>query len=348
MKRFLFLSFLFFAAVFTGVREVSAQVGEFRMITSPLPINLVTEPGTSVSAPIKVKNDGSVEEHIKIDLMKFAAYGETGAPQLLDPEPNDDFISWASFSEKEFSIAPGEWKTVTATFTVPSFASFGYYYAVVFSRAGDSLRPKDGQTGLAGGTAVLVLLEAKVPNATRDAEVVEFHADKKWYEFLPATFTVRVKNSGTVHLAPRGNIFVGREGEEQISILPVNSERGNILPQTFREFAADWTDGFPRYREKMENEKGVRDEQGNVVEELMWDWKDASKFRWGKYQAKLLLVYDDGKRDVPIEGVVDFWVVPWKFLLITLALVLLVSAGLWSMFSKIWKGIFRRKKSSGV
>ena len=49
-----------------------AQLGEFRMITSPLPINLVTEPGTSVSAPIKVKNDGSAEERIRIDLMKLS------------------------------------------------------------------------------------------------------------------------------------------------------------------------------------------------------------------------------------------------------------------------------------
>lgn len=346
MKRFLFVSLLFLGTIFFGAREVLAQTGEFRLVTSPLPINLATEPGTIVSAPIKVKNDGSASEHIKIDLMKFGAYGENGAPQLLEPEANDDFISWASFSEKEFSIAPGEWKTVTATFTVPSSASFGYYYAVVFSRAGDPIRPKDGQTGFSGGTAVLVLLEAKVSNAKREATVVEFRAERKWYEFLPATFTVRVKNIGNVHIAPRGNIFVSREGEEQSSMLAVNSEKGNILPNSFREFTAEWNDGFPAYREKQENGKGVRDEQGNVVKELVWDWKEASKFRWGKYQAKLLLVYDDGKRDVPIEGVVDFWIFPWKILLAAGAVIILISFGFWSMISKIWRGIFCRKKSS--
>lgn len=327
-----------------GVEMAFAQTGEFRLVTSPLPINLVTEPGTVVSAPIKVKNDGSAEERIKIDLMKFGAYGENGAPQLLEPAAGDEFLSWVNFSEKEFVIAPGEWKTITATFTVPSSASFGYYYAVVFSRAGDPIRPKDGQTGLAGGTAVLVLLEAKVPNATREATVVEFRSERKWYEFLPATFTVRLKNTGTVHIAPRGNIFVGREGEEQTSTLSVNSEKGNILPNSFREFGAEWTDGFPAYREKLENGKGVRDSEGNVVRELVWDWKEASKFRWGKYQAKLLLIYDDGKRDVPIEGTVDFWVLPWKLMLAAGVVVILLSVGLWSLVSKIWRGIFRRKK----
>jgi hypothetical protein len=26
----------------------------------------------------------------------------------------------------------------------------------------------------------------------------------------------------------------------------------------------------------------------------------------------MLLVYDDGTRDIPIEGVVTFWVMPWR------------------------------------
>lgn len=346
MRRCFFFFGIFASILFFGARTAFAQTGEFRLVTSPLPINLVTEPGTTVSAPIKVKNDGSVEERIKIDLMKFGAYGENGAPQLLEPASGDDFLSWVNFSEKEFSIAPGEWKTVTATFTVPSSASFGYYYAVVFSRAGDPIRPKDGQTGLTGGTAVLVLLEAKVPNAKREATVIEFRADRKWYEFLPASFTVRVKNSGTVHIAPRGNIFVGREGERELSLLDVNVEKGNILPNTFREFSVSWAEGFPAYREKMEDGKGVRDEQGNVINELVWDWKEASKFRFGKYQAKLLLVYDDGKRDVPIEGIVDFWIIPWKILLVVGVVTLLLCVGLWSFVSKIWRGIFRRNKTS--
>lgn len=346
MKRLLFLTLLLAGSIYVDIPSVCAQAGDFRLVTSPLPINLITEPGTTVSAPIRIKNDGSAQEEIRVDLMKFGAYGENGAPQLLEAEAGDDFLSWVRFSEEQFALAPGEWKSVTATFTVPEYAAFGYYYAVVFSRAGEPIRPADGQTGLSGGSAVLVLLEAKVPNAKREAEVVEFRTDRKWYEFLPTSFTVRVRNNGTVHIAPRGNIFVGREGEERASVLEVNLEKGNILPNTLREFSSEWTDGFPLYREKMENGKGVRDSKGNVVRELVWDWKDASKFRFGKYQAKLLLVYDDGKRDVPIEGVVDFWVIPWKILLAVGVVGVLISFGFWSMISKIWRGIFRRKKSS--
>jgi hypothetical protein len=34
----------------------------------------------------------------------------------------------------------------------------------------------------------------------------------------------------------------------------------------------------------------------------------------------MLLVYDDGTRDVPIEGAVSFWVMPWRLILFAIAL----------------------------
>lgn len=338
--------FLVFVGVMTLVvpSVASAQsVGDLRLITSPLPINLSTEPGSQVSAPIRVKNDGTATEKIGISLMKFSAYGENGAPQLMDKEPGDEFFSWVSFSEREFSIEPGEWKSINATFDVPSTASFGYYYAVVFSRAGEMTAVKPGETALTGGTAVLVLLEAKVKDAKRQVEVAEFSADRKWYEFLPSTFTVRLKNTGNVHIAPRGNLFVGRAGEKNSDFLEVNLEKGNILPDSFREFEVKWEDGFPVYKDREEDGKIVRDAEGNILQDLVWDWKNAADFRFGKYEAKLLLVYDDGRRDVPLEGTVSFWVLPWKLMLAAFVVILLVLIGLKSTFTNIWRKLFGKK-----
>jgi hypothetical protein len=286
-----------------------------RLVTSPLPISLVTEPGKTITTELKVKNGGTRPETLKIDLMKFKAYEESGKPQLLEPEPGDDFLTWVSFSESSFTLAPDEWKTITATFVVPETASFGYYYAFIFSRAEDTQPLDSQQTVVVGGTAVLVLLEARVPDAKREIAVAEFSVAKRFYEFLPATFSIRLKNTGNVHIAPRGNIFIDRGSTHDFAILEVNSEKGNILPGSSRVFDASWTDGFPVYTEKIQDGKTVLDEQGNPTYELAWDWNDASKLRFGKYQAKLLLIYDDGSRDVPIEGEVSFWVVPWRLVL---------------------------------
>ena len=289
-----------------------------RLVTSPLPINITGDPGTSVSTDLKVKNGGNQDETLKVSIMKFKAYEDSGKPQLLEREDGDEFFDWVRFSEPTFTLAPNEWKTITATFDIPKEASFGFYYAFVFSRAEDKMAPKEKETALVGGTAVLVLLEARVANATRSVEVAEFSLDRRFYEFLPATFTVRLKNTGNVHIAPRGNIFIDSGSAKDIAILEINREKGNILPQSNRDFESTWSDGFPVYVERIEDGKVVLDEKGQVVKELKWDWNDASKLRFGKYTAKMLLIYDDGERDIPIEGEVSFYVVPWRLIALVL------------------------------
>ena len=163
-------------------------------------------------------------------MLKFKAYRENGEPELLDPEPSDDFIRWVSFSEDAFNVAPQEWKTVTATFLVPETAAFGYYYALVFSRANEAVQTSERQTALKGGTAILVLLDVRVPNAKREAEVAVFSADRKMYEFLPVTFTVNLKNTGNVHVAPRGNIFISRGRQQRGGFVEVNPVRAMYCP----------------------------------------------------------------------------------------------------------------------
>jgi hypothetical protein len=335
---------LFFPSV-SFAQTTNAESG-LRLITSPLPINLVTEPGKSITTELKVKNGGAQDETLKIELMKFKAYQENGKPQLLEREPADDFLDWVTFSEPTFTLAPDEWKTVVATFTVPDTASFGYYYAFIFSRAADAAAPESRETAIVGGTAVLVLLEARIPDAKREITVAKFSADKKFYEFLPATFSIRLENTGNVHIAPRGNIFIDHGRTKDIAILEVNSEKGNILPDSSRIFDARWEDGFPRYTAKIQDEKTVLDEQGNPMLELMWDWNDASKLRFGKYTAKLLLIYDDGAQDIPIEGEINFWVIPWRLLGGVIIVVLFFLIGIRSTLQKIWNRLFQKSAAS--
>lgn len=328
--------------VFVFLFSFSAQAadGALRLTTSPLPINLSVEPGHSVSTQLRIKNDGDQKENLRIDLMKFKADGESGAPMPLDREPGDDFLDWVRFSEDTFSIEPNQWKTINATFDVPETAAFGYYYAIVFSRSGEITSTGERQTTVTGGTAVLVLLEAKVPNAKREVIVTSFSADRKWYEFLPATFTVKLRNTGSVHIAPRGNLFIGRPGEKADTVVEVNLGKGNILPDSNRAFESRWADGFPVYRDKEMDGKKVQDAEGKTVQELVWNWKDVSRFRFGKYEAKLLLVYDDGTRDVPIEGTIEFWVIPWRLLSGGLFIGLFALLGIKSTVERIWRRLF--------
>lgn len=327
---------------------VSAQEGSLRIVTSPLPISLVTTPGTTVSTELKVKNAGTEAETLKIDILKFNAYEDTGKPALHDLEPTDEFAKWVTFSESSFTILPEEWKTVTATFAVPEEASFGYYYAFVFTRADSDTDLAPQETAVVGGTATLVLLEARVPDAKREITVAEFKTDKTVYEFLPVNFTVSLKNSGNVHVAPRGNIFLSRGDDKDIALLELNANKGSILPNSARIFETGWSDGFPVYEEQIENGQVVLDELGNQTYHLVWNFENASHLRIGKYTAKMLLVYDDGARDVPIEGVVSFWVMPWRLLAASLFIAIFFFIGMKSTLGRIWRRLFNRSKETAA
>ncbi len=337
---------LFIFSVFFVIPVQAQTEGSLNLITSPLPISLSTEPGTSVSTELKIKNGGLQDEELKITIMKFRAYEASGKPQLMEREDGDAFFDWVRFSEPTFTLAPNEWKTVTATFDIPKEASFGYYYAFVFSRAEEEKPQEDRQTAIVGGTAVLVLLEARVPGAKRQVEVTEFSLDRTFYEFLPTTLTVRLKNTGNVHIAPRGNIFIDEGNTRDIAILEINREKGSILPNSSREFDTTWSDGFPLYENQVIDGKVVLDETGQAEKKLTWDWNNASKLRFGKYTAKMLLIYDDGQRDIPIEGEVSFWVVPWRLLLGTLVVVLFAFVGIRSTFQNIWRKIMKKDVAS--
>ncbi|HSH55413.1 MAG TPA: hypothetical protein VK983_01145, partial [Candidatus Limnocylindrales bacterium] len=308
------------------------QRAPLNLMTSPLPLNIVTKPGQTVTSELRVKNNGTRPERLKVELLKFSANGETGSPQIKEREPKDTYFDWVSFSETNFLAEPNVWKTVKMTIKTPKEAAFGYYLAVLFSRAAPD-KPTGGASGVEGGVASLVLLNVDAPGAKREAQVAEFIATKKVYEFLPADFSVRMKNPGNVHVAPAGNIFVKR-GDTQVAALEFNGQRGNILPQTNRVFEQTWNDGFPRFETKGTG--------STATQELTWNFQDLQKLRFGKYTATLVAVYDDGQRDIPVEAVVSFWVIPWRILGGLLLILLLVGVGVWAVFRSIWKGIRRR------
>lgn len=109
-----------------------------------------------------------------------------------------------------------------------------------------------------------------------------------------------------------------------------------MLPKSNRKFTVVWDDGFPSYQTKRQNNQIViSDKSGAPIKELSWDLKSANKFRIGRYTASMTLVYNDGKQDVPINGEVSFWVIPWVPFLIMLVVFALVGVGVFALVRSI-------------
>jgi hypothetical protein len=103
---------------------------------------------------------------------------------------------------------------------------------------------------------------------------------------------------------------------------------GNIIPDTNKIFTVPWSDGFLVRTPVMEAGQPKLDKNGKQIETIGINWNKLTSFRIGKYTANLLLVYDNGTRDVPLEAKISFWVFPWKvvgLLIITMVVVVLLA-----------------------
>ena len=305
---------------------------------SPVFLNLITDPGREVASQFKITNNSNFTEYLEINIKKFEPTNSGSGVVIQDIKPEDEFVNWVSFSEKEFSIAPNQTKSIRFTITPPKEAVLGYYYSFTVRRI-QPIKQQGQGAGISGATALPVLLLVKSPNAKREIQIADFKTEKFFYEYLPTNFTIKIKNTGNVHVAPSGDIFIDSLWNKEVAVVPVNKGRGNILPSATRDYTSVWDDGFAVRVPKTESGVQIKDKDGKTSLTTKYNFTKANKFRFGKYTANLILVYDNGERDIPLEAQVSFWVVPWKILGIGTITVILALLGLRSILGSIWRRI---------
>lgn len=309
---------------------------------SPVFLNLTTDPGQKVTSQFRITNNNNFRDFLEIEIKKFIASDAGTGPVIQDVQSNDEFIQWVDFSETQFTLDANQTKTIRFTISPPEEAALGYYYAFVVNR----MKNAQGESGatIAGSPALPVLLSVKSENAKREIQITDFKTDKLFYEELPANFIVTIKNTGNIHVAPAGDIFIDSMVNKEIGIIHANRGRGNILPNSTRSFTTAWDDGFISRVPKVDKNGPVTDDNGNPVYTTKYDFTKADKFRIGKYTANLVVVYNDGERDVPVEAQVSFWIIPWKILLVALLICIFILFGIKSMLWNPIRKLLRNEK----
>lgn len=303
----------------------------FSVQVTPSPLIATIEPGKESTLELRINNTGSTKESYKMALRTFSVDADTGKVDLGNDEPKD-IASFVAFEQPAFELEPGQWINQRIHVNTPTEAGFSYSFAVMVLR--DESAQQNTGASIQGSVAVFALLNVDKPNATRSLNVLEFSSAKKVYEYLPATLTLKIKNTGNTIIAPKGNIFIARNytSKNHIKELQINQPGGYIVPGSTRSMPAEWTDGYPEVTSK------------DGITTRSWDLSKLSQLRIGKYSAKAIVIYDDGVRDVPVEAVVSFWVFPWKILLGASVIVGLVGAGAWSVVKNGARIVKRKPK----
>lgn len=310
----------------TPVSALSAS-NDFSIQVTPSPLVATLKPGETTSLELKIYNNSSSATELGIDTRSFGINDTTGEVKVDDSAPAE-IADWISFSADTFTIQPGQWYTQRVTISLPKSTGFSYHFAIVISQKNVPV-PLESTRVIRGSVAVFTLINVDRAGSVRKLDAVELEADKKIYEYLPAKISVRFKNTGNSIIQPYGNIFVQRSDNDAspIATLPVNENKGYILPGSVRTLTTKWEDGFPMIE---------TDSNGTTHE--VWDWSKINKFRFGRYTVKLVGVYNDGQRDVPIESEITFWILPWKILLGLLIVLVLVGLGIWTIGRRAYSG----------
>ncbi len=322
----------------------AASVSGSDLTTSPVAVDLSAKPGQSISTTLQVQNNSPQPVTINVHLDKFKANGETGQAAIYSPAKDDNSVNWVSFSRSSFVAEPGVWNSVVATINLPTNAASGYYYAVLFEPQTAGTHGSSTDV-IKGANAIFILLNANAGNEKRQLSVTGFTSQKSIYEYLPATFTMTVKNTGNIYVAPQGDVFISRTMNGKVlASLGVNSAAGNVLPDSSRQFSVSWQDGFPIFAPKRINGQIVSNSNGQPIEQLQWNSNSSfSKIRFGKYYAHLALVYNNGITNETTDAYVSFWVIPWKLILLVIVIIAALIT-IWVYFKKSIKAGYRKIK----
>jgi len=305
MKKFILIIIFLAGLLFTQdalAVTISPPIKEF-----------VADPGTEFGDIIKLINDGEIEQTFYATIEGFRAKGEKGEPEFFLTTDETQLASWVTLEQTSVTLKPREKKEIKYTVRVPEKASTGGQYAVIFW----SSQPP-AVTGITGvgvamkiGSLLLVTVSGEIKE---EIQLIDFSTPSKFYNRLPVKFAIGFENTGNVHIKPSGNIKIEPKilgiGKGEVT---VNEGGGNVLPKSIRRFESTWI-------KKTVPQGTAKNIFSGFFEELQNEWNN---FAFGCFKANLFLLFGQAQPQT-MEKNLNFWVIPWRVILIGLILTALI------------------------
>ncbi len=265
--------------------------GDF--VVGPGRVEVILKPGETVTREITLTNrisEGRTFEFVVEDVTG----GVNGASvqflgSVRGPYTLKDYIS---FPRQRITLALGERARIPVTISIPPDAEPGGKYGGVFITTvrNEGVGVEDGMPGARSPVIarIGVLFFVTVPgDITYEGKLTSLGLIRQpwWYEKGPIEFGVSYENTGSVHLNPYGEVRITNMFGEEVGFLELSP--WFVLPRSLR------------------------------TREISWD----REFLLGRYTATALINRGYQDEDVIDEYSVTFWVLPWKIVGSTFAVI---------------------------
>lgn len=294
-KLITFASFLLAVLFLTPVVQAQSAI---TLTAIPPRTEIKAKPGETVQQTIKIRNDTDTELVTLSEIRDFIVVDDSGTPMPVEEDVSGrwSLASWVSMAPVRNILQPKEIAIIHLVITVPEDALPGGHYAMVLhTPASDSLINAGSSTEIAQKVGTLVYLMVE-GLITEKAQLVKFEPDKYFKEYGPVDFKAIIKNLSDIHIKPIANIAVYNMIGQNSALL--NLDEVNIFPFKSRSFQSQ----FP------------------------------GKWHLGRYKAVLTASY--GTQGNKLTGVVYFWIIPWKLILLLVLILTLVGFIAWKYLKK--------------
>jgi hypothetical protein len=292
------LTLLVIGSVFAPVARAATSTADASssqaLEISPPVVNLSGNPGETVKTQISIRDIATVPLIVKGQVNDFVASGEDGVPKILLSEGESSPYSMKTWFSplSQLNLEPKKIQNLTIAITIPQNAAPGGYYSTIRFTA-NAPGVEGSGVALSASLGALVLMQVK-GDAKESLSVAEFttidsNGKAAWlFESIPVNFMLRTQNEGNLHQQPVGQATIKDMFGNTIGLVNINLERKNVLPGSIRKFEAPL-------------DKAVI----------------GDRMLFGRYTADLLVTYGASGKTVTMT--IAFWVIPWKLILIVIA-----------------------------
>lgn len=273
--------------IFCFVFFIEAQA----LSISPVRQEVVVDSGKEQIIKIIIKNDETEEVKLVPEVDAFQIDGETGRAIFGE---EDEAKSWFDASPSLLELKPGEQGEFYFIISVPVGTEAESHYLGLFAKQAAS----DGQVGLESRIGSLLFLHVAgtvQENLTREF----FDTEKKFYINLPVKLLLKLRNNGTIHVAPKGEIVIQDFRGKELRTYSVNEKERKVLPGGL------WSEGYSL------------DE--SVLKKAIGPVKIKATINYGLSQEQIF-------------GSTSFWYIPLSFIIVTgsiIILMLIISIFVW-------------------
>lgn len=229
-----------------SLSNTASAAGGTGLRVSPVRTDLTIAPGRSQTVTITVTNVTAERGDYQAIITDFTARGdETDQPALiLDPNRSNPKNGLKKYVAKvpNFSLEPGQQKSIPVTINIPADApGGGYFGAVRFAPAGSE---DPGRNVYIAGSIAPLLLVTVPGDITSQVSLASFDVRKD--DNAKSLFTsskdidavVRFRNQGNIQEQPFGKIALKDRSGKTLAEYEINDStpRGNVLPDSVRKF----------------------------------------------------------------------------------------------------------------